>query len=102
MAFRKNTNESLWNSKQLNGIEKEELYWVAQALVGMCGRENTETHSILALADWVFAYNKTGHVDLPFTVEGIELRPGNLPANFKGNSADGTCLIIGHRVKQGE
>lgn len=99
MAFKKLTNESLWNTSQLKGIEKEELYWAVDALKGMSGREITETHSILALADWIFAYNKTGHVDLPFTVEGIELRPGNLPANFNGNSANGTCLIIGHRTK---
>lgn len=95
--YRKLTNESLWNTTQLRGVEKEELYWVAEALKGMAGRENTDTHNILVLADWIFAYNEEGELTLPFDVDGLILRPGNPPALINNRTVQGSCIVIGHR-----
>lgn len=98
--FRKLTNESLWNTDQLKGTVREDLYWCAEALKGMCGRDNNETHSILSIADWLFCYCKADKVNLPYEVEGLLLRPGMPPANFSGNNVQGTCIVIGHRIKK--
>lgn len=100
--FRKLTNESLWNTVQLKGVEKEELYWVAEAIKGMAGRENNDTHNILVLADWLVCYNRIGRVTLPFNVEGLLFRPGMPPERFRNNSAEGELLIIGYRSKKEE
>lgn len=100
MGFKKLTNESLWGTDQISGTLKEELYWAVEALKGMSGKENTESHHILSIADWMVCLNREGRVNLPYTVEGLLFRPGNPPANFKENKAEGTCLIIGCRVKK--
>lgn len=100
MAWKKLTNETLWGTDQLSGTVKEELYWAVEALKGMSGRENNDSRSILSIADWLLCYNKEGKVNLPYTVEGLLFRPGLPPANFSDNKAEGTCLIIGHRVER--
>lgn len=102
MAWKKLTNESLWGTDQLKGTIKEELYWAVEALKGMSGRENTDKHFILSIADWLICYNKEGKTELPFAVEGLLFRPGLPPANFNENEShvEGTCLIIGHRVEK--
>lgn len=104
MAWKKLTNESLWGTDQLKGTIREELYWAVEALKGMSGRENTDKHSILSIADWVVCYNREGKVELPFVVEGLLFRPGLPPANFSGNErvVEGTCLLVGHKVKKGD
>lgn len=103
MAWKKLTNESLWNTEQLRGTIKDELYWAVEALKGVSGKENTDEHSIFAIADWFICYNRVGRVDLPFAIEGLLFRPGMPPANVNENDTyvEGTCLIIGHRVKKG-
>lgn len=98
--IKKITNESLWGTDQLKGTLKEELYFAMEALKGMSGKENTDSHSIFSVADWLFCYNREGKVNLPYTVEGLLFHPGMPAANFRGNEAEGTCLIIGHRVKK--
>lgn len=98
MAFKKLTNESLWNTDQLKGVEKEEIYWALEALKGMSGRENTDKHSILAISDWIVVLNESGEVKLPFKTKGLYFRPGMPPANFEGNTMESAGLLIGHRV----
>ena len=102
MGFKKLTNESLWGTEQLKGTLREELYWAVESLKGMSGKENTDKHNILSIADWLFCYSREGKVNLPYTVEGLLFRPGLPPANFNDNKAEGTFLIVGHRVKKGE
>lgn len=99
MAYKKITNETIWNTDQLHGTTREELYWAIEAVKGMSGRDNTDTHNIIVLADWLLCYNREGEVKLPFTVEGLLLRPGNPPERFVRDKAEGQCIIIGYRKK---